>query len=183
MKWLFLSPVWTEATTHTPPYVVCPEEMAPKLIETWAADKARYAGREDVVFAEVKQESSESFLLDIGGMMWAGRHEYKFDLQGLQIVVPATDVDVFSGVIENMLNNEPSERFKDGEPLYAVKSFRRTLVLPRAVLEELRTALRDRAPEASAIAAAENARLNEVVDGSKFLHKGLKRGPGPTKEA
>ena len=164
--WVRIFPDTTKEATHAPPRVVCATDFAPKLKKAWdqAAIDEGLGGTPGVKLAELLEEVPVGFLLDVGGIMWAHRHEYTFDLDGLPVKVPATDVESYLLACDK----QPQET-ADGEEFWTLHSFMWRLVLTKPHIEMLRAELTKIAVEAAAIASAENKRFNEDMADAKHV--------------
>lgn len=159
------------------PQVVCAEEDVAPLMKAWDALAKELP--EGSVVADQVVGDPDVLLLDCGGPMWVHRHEYRFEIDGLQLRVPATDV----GFLLASLDSAPVEPLGEG--------VRRSLganpfwnwLLTESQLEALRTHLKGIEVEAHAITQAENLRYNKMVEEGQGLIVAKKKPVGKVEEA
>lgn len=154
ITWVCIYPKFNGGETHSPPSIVCPEEIAQPMVASWEKNKPKGSTLPATTIGPMEHHAT----LDLGGIMWVHRKEYRFEIDGLPIMIPAAHV---SGYIEAMGNGLLTEKLGEVEfhPLNSGR-FWITCFYPRHIVE-LRQKLMELLPEASAFEAIENKKFND----------------------
>lgn len=118
------------------------------------------------------------YTVDRGGIMWAGRHEYAFELDGLRLRMPAVQLEL---QYEKLVGREP-ERIR-GHDFYGVSGRWWQLALVAHQRDALLSKMGVVLPEARAIADAENDRFNREIATLPHVaveQRPVRRPPGRT---
>jgi hypothetical protein len=179
ITWVRIYPKFNGGETHHPPSVVCPEEIAQQMVDSWEKNKPEGAIIPTMTIGPLEAP----MLFDLGGIMWVHRKEYEFEIGDLPIKIPAGHVGGYIYAIDNGL---PTEKLGDIEfhPLASGRFWIACLYKEHIV--ELRKKLEELLPEAEAFATVENKRFNDdlVDDPESRRHVVAKRRPvGKIEEA
>jgi hypothetical protein len=185
--WKRIYPDFAVEFTHAPPKVICDAEIVPLLRQGWdlAAATEGLMNNPEVKLAKMVEDDPEGVLLDVGGIMWSGRHEYDFVLDGLKVKIPAIDVGVFLNMAETaksevLSGHLPTTEYVSRE-VYRIHTFMdwRLLLSPKNRLA-LFMELKKIEKEAAAIATVENDRFNkDLVDKPHPNVRARRRPVGP----
>ena len=120
---------------------------------------------------EYTTKETEEFLIDMPGMCMVDRSYHTFEIDGVSIKMPSSEVDIFH---EKLGRRE--ERIADGKPYYKLHGWRCCIVLTPSQKEQLLSEMTAALPECEAIESAENAEWNSRMDkinkdGTKVITK------------
>lgn len=124
--------------------------------------------------AGMNKTSTKAISFDLPGIAYIHRHMHTIQVDGLEIDIPATDVEEILEKAENL-----SVRNEIGKSYYKLHGFHRCICLTPEQRQELVDALKAILPEANAIASAENEEFNKKLVGT---HKNILVKPRPVKK-
>lgn len=169
MKWWRMvdrGPIDWKADSEDGPFIghIYSEVLYPELLDNLKArglDKHTYQN-------EVVTEAG----FDLPGIAHMKRHWCEIALDGLKVLIPATDLEFFHGHW-----SEEGQRLELSKLYYKLKAHQRCLCVTPGQRQDLLAQMGEQLQEATAIASAENERFNHDLVGVP----GLMVAPRPTK--
>lgn len=154
MKWVFMSPVFSETTTAHFDQICCEED----LVEAITAKREAHtvANNTKEVTAPTKVTPREECWMDLGGIKPIKTTRFSCDVDGLSLKCEARDVSSYIHILKNM--GPSKEKFK-GLDYYLLGSFHVSILLSSVQCQTLMEQLEKFESEAEKVAEAEELPL------------------------